>query len=256
MANDVYIKFGEDDDDPDLPDIEGDSTDAKHWWWCELRDCGFDMASPQQADDSADSPTKAVASTFKSVTLKKRVDWASTQLFRECIKAAMNSIGRPLIEDGKPQTGIIDQVTVEVCRPAGGEKVACAKAVYFGVRIIRYGISMSEPEPAESITFEFDKVKFCYFRTDPRTGELLDVNGECTDAMENHHESDSNAASQSSGDGQTSAGDAPGATPAAPALAPAANGGAPAAPGSTPDATVNVNFPGLWQGTGFGVLPD
>src|ERR1700686_564412 len=101
MANDVYIQFGidttpgedaagypEGTDENRMPDIQGDSTDATHWWWCELRACGFDMQCPQQEDSNAAAPTKTVQSTFKSVTLNKRVDWASTQLFKACYQAA------------------------------------------------------------------------------------------------------------------------------------------------------------------------
>src|SRR5438552_18889880 len=103
MANDVYVKFGQGTDvggplNTPLPDIEGDSTDSLHYWWCELRECGFDMETPQQldADDdqgggssSSASKDKQPASGFKSVRLRKRVDWASPQLFLKCCEAAM-----------------------------------------------------------------------------------------------------------------------------------------------------------------------
>src|SRR5436190_15651847 len=105
MANDVYVKFGECGDqggplNTPLPDIEGDSTDALHYWWCELRECGFDMETPQQADEAdgqsdgqgsgnSSSTKHQPASGFKTVKLRKRVDWASTQLFLKCCQAAM-----------------------------------------------------------------------------------------------------------------------------------------------------------------------
>jgi hypothetical protein len=52
MANDVYVKFGECDDkggplNTKLPDIEGDSTDALHYWWCELREARFRVQNRQ-----------------------------------------------------------------------------------------------------------------------------------------------------------------------------------------------------------------
>jgi type VI protein secretion system component Hcp len=265
MANDVYIKFGLDsqDETSDLPEYEGDSTDSAHLWWCELRECGFDMNCPKEADPKADPPEKAVASTFKSVTLKKRLDWASTQLFDLCIQAAMKMTDRPILENGVPLTGLIDEVTVDVCRPAGGEKASCVKVIYKGVRIIKYGISLSGPEPAENITFEFDKVRFRYYQTNPYTGELVDISGIETDEMDNHHEDDQNSGQSNTGggtadgngDGSGGGGSGDGAlTPAV--LAAIAAAASSAAAGSAPDPTVTVNFPGLWQGTGFGVLPD
>jgi len=98
MANDVYVKFGQGTNvggplNTPLPDIEGDSTDEVHYWWCELRECGFDMETPQQEDSangdsstgnasgSSSSDPKKPASGFKAVRLTKRIDWASTQLF-------------------------------------------------------------------------------------------------------------------------------------------------------------------------------
>jgi len=46
MATDAYIKFGEGSGTSPygtpLPDIEGDSTDEGHYWWCELR--GYDFS--------------------------------------------------------------------------------------------------------------------------------------------------------------------------------------------------------------------
>jgi hypothetical protein len=190
------------------------------------------------------------------------VDWASTQLFEQCCQAAMKMVDRPLVEDGNPQDGIIDEVTVEVCRPASGEKVTCVKVVYYGVRITKYGIALSGPEPAETITFEFDKVKFYYYPTDPYTGKLLHGKAVNTDAMENHHSDETQASSGSHpaagahGGGGPSAGSGAGGGSGAPALVPAAAGGAAPAPASAPDPTIGVNFPGLWQGNGFGLLPD
>src|SRR5579859_1225062 len=189
MANDVYVKFGKSSDPElggplktELPDIEGDSTDANHFWWCELRECGFDMDTPQQQDDSQKGDAKKPATGFKPVTLRKRVDWASTQLFLKCCQAAMATTTKSTDDRGQ---GRINEVTVEVCRPAGGDKIPSVTVIYYGVRIIRYAITISEPEPAETITFEFDKLKFEYLQTDPTTGEVID-SVETTE-LENHH---------------------------------------------------------------------
>jgi len=266
MANDVYVKFGRDPNgttggplDTELPDIEGDSTDAHHYWWCELRECGFSIDTPQQADENKSGENSKPASTMPQVTLRKRLDWASTQLFLKCCEAAMATTTKSTDDKGD---GRIHEVTVEVCRPAGGDKIPCATVIYYGVRIIKYQINITEPEPAESITFEFDRVKFKYIQTDPSTGEVLNASGLETPELENHHPQTTSGSSSSSGSSPAgsddasssspgSAGNAP--TPASPAIA---GGGSTPAAGSAPDATVNVNFPGLWQGTGFGLLPD
>jgi type VI protein secretion system component Hcp len=294
MANDVYVKFGECDDrggplNTKLPDIEGDSTDALHYWWCELRECGFDMETPQQEGDdsqgaagssggsassSSDGNSKP-ASGFKTVRIRKRVDWASPQLFLKCCQAAMATTTKSTDDDGE---GRIDKVTVEVCRPTTSEhvfvlndgstatinKVPCARVEYKGVRIIKYELSMNGPEPAESITFEFDSLKYTYVRINPETGDVVDESGLKTSWLENHHPeargsaNDSSGSNTNGGSGGTGAGSGGGGGNGSPspALAPATAGGSPPAPGSAPDPTISVNFPGLWQGTGFGLLPD
>jgi type VI protein secretion system component Hcp len=295
MANDVYVKFGECEAqggplNTKLPDIEGDSTDALHFWWCELRECGFDMETPQQAEgedgqdgdgssggssSSTSSSKSKPASGFKTVRLRKRVDWASPQLFLKCCQAAMATTTKSTDDDG---AGRIDKVTVEVCRPTSSDqvfvlndgttatinKIPCARVEYKGVRIIRYELSMNGPEPAESITFEFDSLKYTYVQLDPQTGNVIDQSGLKTSWLENHHpeartsgndNTSSNGGSSGTSSGGGGGGSGGNSTPS-PAMAPATAGGAPPAPGSAPDATISVNFPGLWQGTGFGLLPD
>src|SRR2546425_898551 len=114
MATDAYIKFGEcDGQSPHgtpLPAIEGDSTDMWHYWWCELRRCDFDLEATDwksdKEDDSEDKDTSKAK--FRTVTVKKRVDWASTQLFMQCCDQAM-ALSKPKAEQEK---GWIDQVTV------------------------------------------------------------------------------------------------------------------------------------------------
>ena len=175
--------------------------------------------------------------------------------------------------------GIIDKVTVEVCRPTSSDqtfvlsdgttatinKVPCARVEYKGVRIIRYELSMNGPEPAESITFEFDSLKYTYVQIDPLTGNVVDESGLKTPWLDNHHPeartsgNDSSSTGSNSGNatgiGGNTGGSSGNAAPS-PAMAPATAGGTPAAPGAAPDPTISVNFPGLWQGTGFGLLPD
>src|ERR1043165_4821049 len=113
MAIDAYVKFGEGTDTSPvygtpLPEIEGDSDDTQHHWWCELRDCGFELENPEQdaAGEGADKDKKPF---FKQVRLKKRVDWGSTQLFIKCCEAAEATTKKTDEEKAK---GVIKQVTV------------------------------------------------------------------------------------------------------------------------------------------------
>src|SRR5437867_2355119 len=103
VESDVYIKFGNDPADKDnYPLIEGDCTDETHKWWCELRNCGFNLTVPDHSKllktggggggegegGSGDGKEKTKPKTkWEKVSLKKRVDWASTQLFLRCCKA-------------------------------------------------------------------------------------------------------------------------------------------------------------------------
>src|SRR5690242_18568799 len=106
MAIDAYVSFGkprnEDDTvgphDTPRPFIDGDSTDADHYWWCELRDCGFNLENPHPPVDEKNDDEKSPelpASHFEPVTLRKRVDWATTQLFQLCCQAAVAKAQKP-----------------------------------------------------------------------------------------------------------------------------------------------------------------
>jgi type VI protein secretion system component Hcp len=271
MPADAYIKFGESDGKgplgTPLPAIEGDSTDAWHYWWCELRSCGFDLEAtdwkaPGEENDSENDDTSKAK--FKKVTLKKRVDWASTLLFRECCDQAM-ALSKSKAEQ---EQGWIDMVTVEICRQTGAtvnlggemilEKIPFVTVKYHGVRVTRYAIDMNGPEPSESITFEFQKLEFEHVRTDPETGLKMSK-----DAVTRTSKLSNSATGQG---GTPSAGGPAPAGVAMPAVV-AASAGGPAAASSGANGSpvsaipaievaVSANFPGLWQGTGFGVLPD
>src|ERR1043165_4453332 len=93
MATDAYIKFGEGSGESPygtpLPDIEGDSTDASHYWWCELRGYEFSLdAGERDSASEGDQQQEKPKPSFKKVTITKRVDWASTQLFMKCCYSA------------------------------------------------------------------------------------------------------------------------------------------------------------------------
>jgi len=179
MATDVYIKIGTTKEtigprNTPRPMIDGDSTDALHYWWCEVRNCGFDLEAkdpepaPTEGGGNKEDDKKRSKAKFQKVTLKKRVDWASTQLFLKCCEQAL-ALAKPKEEQ---EQGWIDIVTIEVCRPAPGDKLPFVIVEYHGVRLIRYSIDMSGPEPSESITFEFQKLWFQHTRSDPYTGSV------------------------------------------------------------------------------------
>ncbi len=252
MAIDAYIKFGEGTDlGPDnkpLPKIEGDSDDEAHYWWCELRGCDFEMEASERSEEEADTKEeKKSKAELKPITIKKRVDWASCELFTKCCEAAEATTKKA--DDDDQEKGRIKQVTVEVCRQSG-EKFPFLTIKYTGVTVVKYGIDMSGPEPTETITFKAEMTQFEYQRTDADTGEKKGGpvrTGELASYTP-----------QAQG-----AGGATGAAAAAAAAAEAAD----AAPGgpdgngaldgmTATEAGVNANFPGLANPTGFGLLPD
>src|SRR5262249_36295934 len=104
-----------------------------------------------------------------TVTLKKRVDWASAQLFMKCCEAGKEQSTKSDDPDGP---GRIGQVTVHVCRQAE-DKYPFLIIRYFGVQVVKYGIDISSPEPAESLTLKFESAEFEYQRADPETGKAM-----------------------------------------------------------------------------------
>lgn len=226
MPTDVYVKFGESNgtggpNNSPLPAIEGDSDDANHYWWCELRDCGFNMQAPEQGEDEGESggngkgsagQKKEIPTFFKEVTLRKRVDWASTQLFQMCCDAA-EAESKKSENDKK---GVIDQVTVHVCRPAGGEKIPFLIIKYYGVRVTHFRVGMNGPESSEEITFKFEALEYEYQRTSPYTG-ATQGDSVSTDRLKNHpHEKEKSKKSE-----HPAAGATPPGSSASPAILPA-----------------------------------
>jgi type VI protein secretion system component Hcp len=266
MATDAYIKFGEGSGtspyNTPLPDIEGDSTDEKHYWWCELRGYDFSLeAGERNSSAEGDAHAEKPKPSFKKVTIKKRVDWASTQLFMKCCYAAAATT-KKVVDDQDP--GKIDRITIDICKQSD-DKFPFIIVRYFGVRIVAYAIDMSGPEPAETISFVFEKLELEYQRTDPFTGAKTGATSKALN-MENYAPSQpaTQSGTASVAGTATSSSASTGAAAAAGAAAGgggAANGdGAPASNGSSAasptEAAVSANYPGLWGGNGFGILPD
>jgi len=265
MATDAYIKFGEGSGTSPygtpLPDIEGDSTDEGHYWWCELRGYDFSLeAGERDSSAEGDKDKEKPKPTFKKVTIKKRVDWASGQLFMKCCYAAAATT-KKVIDEQDP--GKIDRITIDICKQSD-DKFPFIVVRYFGVRIVAYAIDMSGPEPAETITFVFEKLELEYQRTNPFTGAKMGATSKALN-MENYAPAKSDGAQ--SGAASVAAATSSASTGAAAAAAGAGGGGgsgngdgAPASNGSAAasptEAAVSANFPGLWGGNGFGILPD
>ena len=273
IESDVYVKFGDDPNevaDSDLPLIEGDCTDDTHYWWCELRSCGFNLTIPDHSkldgdggsssgDDNSAEQTKP-KTKWDKVSLKKRVDWASTHLFLRCCEAGKRKIDK-IKANPQDQDPTIETVTVHVCKTAGGQKFPFVIIWYRGVRITDFKIDMSGPEPEETIDIEFDSYEFGYQPTDPNTG-LPDGPVVKTGLIERDEDPTHDEGGAASAGGASTAAAAvaaaTGVSVASAAAAPSSAGaGAPAPAISTAtEVAVSTNFPGLWQGTGFGVLPD
>src|SRR4051794_31924766 len=172
MPTDAYVQFGEDPSYTDektgrpFPEIEGDCTDELHFNWCELRDTGFTLNFPHKDKKADDDSSDNAPPPPDKITLKKRVDWASTRLFLRCCQAAQAKINK-----NKGEDGTIKKVTVEVCKDAGDdEKFPYLAIEYNNVRILDYSIDMSDPEPTESIQFEYDSFRMGYRKTNSETG--------------------------------------------------------------------------------------
>jgi type VI protein secretion system component Hcp len=271
MPQDIYVRFGqEDDSDDSAPVIEGDCTDDRHTDWCELRDTGFSIDNPdkEKTGDDATKDEKKQTLNFGPVTLKKRVDWASTQLILKCIQASKAKIQKD------EELGTIDDVTVEICKRAGGaSSIPFVIIKYKKVRITEYQLDMSDPEPSESITFEYDKMLYGFQQTSPTTGEpigqIIWTGGlEATKAAPaSSSQGSSTAETTSNGSPAAGAAAAGGAAAAAAAAggaavqtsassAPGAENGSGNSLASAADLAIANNFPGLWGPDGFGALPD
>src|SRR5690242_3889097 len=130
MARDIYIKFGETEElDPNgkpWPEIEGDSSDSEHFWWTEVRDCSFSIKAaerPKQKEDEESPPPdsgKESRPVLNHVSISKKVDWGSADLFRLCCQSPVD-LKTNKGTDPKEDKGQLEKVIVEVCRRSGIE---------------------------------------------------------------------------------------------------------------------------------------
>jgi type VI protein secretion system component Hcp len=290
MARDAFIKFGERDElGPDkrpLPLIEGDSSDEEHYWWTELRSYDFSMRAGQRPREEGSSGSGGGSNSGSSdsqpaadrsrpelgdLTITKKVDWGSADLFRKCCEAAEATTKRSDEREGR---GKIEKVVIEICRESGVAdegRIPFLTVTYHDVYVISYSVNISEPEPVETLTLKCEKAEFEYIQTDPYTGGRKQGGTKRTAAMVQQKQANiamAAAISSGGGSGGSVANPAvtlPGATIAGGAAAltsttsaapaPGAGGTPAAAPVST-EAQISANFPGVLQGNGFGILPD
>jgi type VI protein secretion system component Hcp len=268
MARDAYIKFGErDEKGPDgkpLPLIEGDSSDAEHYWWTELRGYDFGISAGERPRDTSDQPNEERSRPeLGDVTITKKVDWGSADLFRKCCEAAEATTKRSDERQGK---GKIDKVVIEICRQSGVAsegRIPFVTITYHDVYVVKYTVDISEPEPIETVVLKCEKSEFEYVPTDPFTGGRLKGGSKKTSPMVQHKQVAQVGATITGPGATVSPGAAvPAAAGVAAAMAstaaaaPSANGVPAGAAPATTEGAVSANFPGLWPGTGFGILPD
>lgn len=259
MAIDAYVKFGESKDksplyDTPLPAIEGDSDDSEHHWWCELRECGFDLESRQNQPKEKGSDNKDVEKAgFKPVRLRKRVDWGSSQLFLKCCEAAEASAKKT---DDK-EKGLIDVVTIHICRPGGEKKVPFVIVRYYNVKVTNFKLGMAEAESSEEITFEFEELELEYQPTNPYTNLPKGQPLVTRPRLRNFPPKEPSPAATAGGQGGVTA-PAIGTGGTATVTSPAGgtgNSGSSGSLASSIDLGVHANFPGAASLNGPGVLP-
>jgi type VI protein secretion system component Hcp len=265
VQSDVYVKFGEDAEDARLPQFDGDSTDAAHTNWSELRSCNFGLSRENAGtpgDDAGDVKKTGGKKKIEKVTFTKKVDWASPNLFLKCCIAKMKDVPPDWKLEPK-----IKKVRVEVCRTAGGKKFPFVIIVYNDVIVTSYTISMSGAEAQETLELEVDSFRYGFRRTNAFTGEPeIRYDPKNPDSGVQWEESGSTADDagpqsqdhQEDDEGTSAEGGAAAAAAAAGVAAAGATSGngSTSALVSTHDSAVRSTFPGLRDGNGFGLLPD
>ena len=190
--------------------------------------------------------SKKPKAELKPITIKKRLDWASTSLFTKCCEAAASTTKKTDGDDD--EKGRIKDITIEVCRQSD-TKFPFLKIKYTGVTIVKYGLDMSGPEPSESITFKAETMQFEYQRTHPETG-AKQGGPVRTGKLESYTPGQ---------DGGGAAGAAAAAAVAAAGMGDDDDGGAGGGldgNGTDGEGLVNSNFPGLLTTGSLGLLPD
>jgi len=140
--------------------IDGESKDSEHEKWISVFHYSFGIsqsATPVECDTNGSTDGK---SSFDSLTIKKRLDSSTPQIYEYCAK-------------GKP----ITTVTLDLCR-AGEEKT-----VYMSYTLTNAVISKVKTEvetirvrdndiefPMQTVSFNFNEINWSYQRQDRAEG--------------------------------------------------------------------------------------
>jgi type VI secretion system secreted protein Hcp len=147
MAFEGYIK---------LDGIPGESTDDKHKDWIEINGFQMGLGQASSASHSTAGGSAAGKVNFQDISITHLVDKASAKFFELCAKGTH-------IKDG----------TIELCR-AGGEKFKYLEIKLENILITSMtenGDPVAGVEfPTETITLNFGKIKFTYFKQNEKGG--------------------------------------------------------------------------------------
>lgn len=267
MGRDTFAKFGSTEGkapppyNTPLPLIEGDSSDAAHYWWTELWSCGFDLTAKERPKDGEEEPDKKKDNhpNHGTVKLTKKVDWGSAALFQKCCEAP-EALKKK--SDEEQPVGRLKDVRIEVCRESGVEsegRFPFLIITYKSVCVTSYAIDISGPDPTETIGFQYDEFAFEYVATDPYTGGMKKKGSSKSKVMV-RLEQPSSAAAQTAAaaTGGVAAAGVGGVSVgvAASAVGASSSNGLPAGVASPTEAAVAANFPGYMSVIANGVLPD
>jgi type VI secretion system secreted protein Hcp len=137
MAYDAFIK---------IQGIEGESTDAHHAGWIEIRN--YDLNVSQKVSQTASSAGGGGAerADFSEFGFTKLLDKASPQLALACATGTH-----------------IKAIVVELCR-AGGDKVRFMQYTFTNCMISSFNTSADGDFAEDDVGFVYGKVEWCYTR--------------------------------------------------------------------------------------------
>jgi type VI protein secretion system component Hcp len=272
MARDVYIKFGETEETDAFgkprPEIEGDSDDEQHFWWSEVRECSFSIRAaekppePEEGGGSGGSeaaPAEVPRPKLEKVTIGKKVDWGSADLFRLCCQSPMDLKTNKDIDPNEDK-GQLANVVIEVCRRSGVAsegRYPFLVITFGGVYVVGYKIEFSGPDPMEEITLKYGRLSYTYISANPYTGGKMDVyNARNMNGFPVQRTAP--AAASATAPAAAAPGAGGGSIAPVVAVTPGDSGGGAAAQptGPAPDAAIAANFPGYMSVAGNGLLPD
>lgn len=127
--------------------VPGESMDQLHQGWIEAENFSFGVSNPPSLSGGVISGTKGVAT---ALTISKRLDKASPQLFLGCAKGT-----------------IFPTVTMELQQTGSGNAVVYYRITLSNVLVSNLGNAGPASErPSESVSFSYQKIKVEYYTID------------------------------------------------------------------------------------------